>query len=753
MMISLQVNPSAISDHCPIIFQLPWKRPLAPRREIHLRKYKDIDLAVFSEDIKNSALTQDLPDDASELALLYDRTLSNILDKHAPETVKSILMRYDSPWYTDEIHQAKRERRQAERRWWKSKLCIDHQIYRDKHCTVVKLCVDAKIKYFCSKIHDCEGDHAKLFKVASGLLHRRREMHLPTHTDPKDIADRFVHYFSNKIEKIRIELNAQNENRPPIHTPADLPEPPVFNHFTPISEQTLQRIIMGGNSKSCRLDPMPTYLLKATLPILLPTLCAIVNTSLAQGIMPDSLKTAAVAPLLKKLGLDIENFKNFRPISNLPYLGKLIEKVAVSQMEDHMTEHNLHEIFQSAYQANHSTETALLRVSNDVLRAADRRQCTLLTMLDLSAAFDTINHNQFLDRLEAEFGVKGHARRWLESYFRDRTQAVYIDSTSSVTVPLDVGFPQGSVIGPFGFKPFTKPLSAIAKKHGVGIHLYADDTQLYVSCDPDNVNSSLVRLEACIEDIRDWMCRNNLKLNDSKTEFLTLGAKAQLSKIGDMSIRIGGENIPASHSAKNIGVVFDSTMEMVAQVNQITKSCYLHLRAISNIRKYLTNDAAEKLVHAFVTSRLDCNNALLYGIADYLIDKLQLIQNNAARVISQKRKHDHITPTLISLHWLPVHYRIQYKLLLLTFKSQNNKAPVYLADLLEPYIPIRALRSDTQERLVQPKTRTKKYGDRAFSTCGPKLWNELPQNIKCAETVDTFKSLLKTYMFKLAFDL
>ena len=113
--------------------------------------------------------------------------------------------------------------------------------------------------------------------------------------------------------------------------------------------------------------------------------------------------------------MNIEDFKNFRPVSNLPYLGKLIEKVAVSQMEEHMTEHQLHEIFQSAYQANHSMETALLRVTNDVLKAADKRQCTLLTMLDLSAAFDTIDHKQFLDRMEAEYGIKGHARRWLES--------------------------------------------------------------------------------------------------------------------------------------------------------------------------------------------------------------------------------------------------------------------------------------------------------------------------------------------------
>ena len=143
-------------------------------------------------------------------------------------------------------------------------------------------------------------------------------------------------------------------------------------------------------------------------------------------------------------------------------------------------------------------------------------------------------------------------------------------------------------------------------------------------------------------------------LNDSKTEFLTLGCRSQLSKCGDMSIRIGSDNIPASESAKSIGVVFDSTMEMVAKVNQIPMSCYIYLQAISKIRKYLTTDVAEKLIHAFVTQRLDCTNSLFYGTADYHMDKLQLIQNNAARVITQKRNHEHITPTVISLHWLQV---------------------------------------------------------------------------------------------------
>jgi hypothetical protein len=179
--------------------------------------------------------------------------------------------------------------------------------------------------------------------------------------------------------------------------------------------------------------------------------------------MPEPLKVAAVEPLLKKPSLDVENLKHFRPVSNLPYISKVIDKVAVSQMDAHMTANGRHEDFQSAYRPCDATEMALVRVSNDVLWAVDRGECVLLTLLDLSAAFDAVDHDHFLDRLENDCGITGCARKWLESYFRDRYQSVYIDSMYSISVPLTTGFPQGSVIGPFGFKPYTKPLTAIAQ--------------------------------------------------------------------------------------------------------------------------------------------------------------------------------------------------------------------------------------------------------------------------------------------------
>ena len=208
----------------------------------------------------------------------------------------------------------------------------------------------------------------------------------------------------------------------------------------------------------------------------------------------------------------------------------------------------------------------------------------------------------------------------------------------------------------------------------------------------------------------------------------------------------------ATHSARNIGAMFDSEFTLVPQVNSVVKSCYSHLRQIAHIRQFLTLDATATLVNAIITSRLDYANSLLIGLPKCVTRKLELVQNNSARLIYMKRKRDHATPLLESLHWLPIEFRIKYKINLLTYKALHGLAPSYLSCLLETYIPIRSLRSSSLKLLCEKKTKSK-AGARAFSVCAPKLWNTLPFNIRSSNSLATFKTALKTYYFKLAFNL
>jgi hypothetical protein len=372
-------------------------------------------------------------------------------------------------------------------------------------------------------------------------------------------------------------------------------------------------------------------------------------------------------------------------------------------------------------------------------------------LLDLSAAFDTIDHAVFLSRLRAENAVSGEVVEWMSSYLSDRHQAVNINTSMSDNIKLKFGFPQGSTIGPFGFKLYTKSLTAIAKKHKINIHLYADDTQLYTSFNPQESEPALARLEACIEEIRNWMDINYLKLNDSKTEFVIFGSPCDLVKVSGWTVTVGDAEIFPSKSARNIGAVMDSNLTMKPHMNNTIRSCYAQLYSISKIRKYLTVDATKIIIHAFISSRMDNLNSLLYKLPDCVINRLQRVQNSAARLIVKLRKRDHITPTLIELHWLPVVSRIDYKILLLIFKCLIGKAPTYLSDLLHQYSPSRSLRSSSQNLLKEHRA-TKTYGERAFGTCAPKLWNSLPITLRQCKTIPTFKAGLKTFLFKQSYD-
>lgn len=467
--------------------------------------------------------------------------------------------------------------------------------------------------------------------------------------------------------------------------------------------------------------------------------------SLSTGKFPKSFKHALVTPLIKNSKMDENSMASYRPISNLHYVSKLLERCVSKQLQEHLSKNSFHEPFQSAYRPYHSTETALLRVQNDILVSMDEQKVTLLVMLDLSAAFDTVDHTILLHRLES-IGISGLVLSWFSSYLSNRTQSVFLKGISSESINLTCGVPQGSVLGPILFNIYSQPLGEIARKYSLKHHFYADDTQLYISFAAKNSSNYVQLMSNCVTDIKQWMQLNLLKLNDSKTEVILLGSRQQLSKICDLEVEIGTTKIKSCDNVRNLGVIFDRNVSMENQVDNICKSSFYYIRLIGKLRKFLNMDAANKVTHAFVTSRLDYCNSLLHGISKSLSDKLQRVLNTAARIVTRTKLRNHITPVLKSLHWLPIVQRCSFKIALLTFKILHGMAPSYLSELITYHFPARNLRSDCDILLHVPKCKSSS-GSRSFVIAAPTLWNSLPYEIRTCTSIDVFKSKLKTFLF------
>lgn len=335
----------------------------------------------------------------------------------------------------------------------------------------------------------------------------------------------------------------------------------------------------------------------------------------------------------------------------------------------------------------------------------------------------------------------------------DRKQIVKIGSARSEPAALEHGVPQGSVLGPYLFNIYTLPVGDIIRSHNLRYHIYADDKEKYASFRVENIDPNVNKVVACLKDLKLWLGKNYQMLNDDKTVFTIIGTPQQLAKLEPVSIDIGNCILTPSQEVKNLGVIFDQNLSLRSHVSSVSRAGFYQLYNIQRARPSLTEEAAELAINAFVHSKLDYANALYYGLPKCILYCLQKVQNSAARTLTGTNRRDHITPVLRDLHWLPIPRRSQYKICMLMFKVKIGKAPEYLSSLVEKYEPERELRSSSQHKFVEVPTKLKTGGDRAFKKVGPVLWNRLPLSLREMTKMDSFRTGLKTHLFREEFGL
>ena len=428
-----------------------------------------------------------------------------------------------------------------------------------------------------------------MHQIVNTLSNRHPPKILPTIYPSADLPSIFIKHNANKVEKLRANIASERVTS----TFKTGTTAATFSSFQKVSQLTVKECILNSASKSCELDPIPSKLL---IDSILPSLIYLFNSSLASGIFPQCFKSALVTPILKKRCLDHNDLNNYLPVSNLCFIGRILGKLILSQISSNLNSHNLYYTCQSAYHLGHITETALLKVVNDLLLSLIKGNISVLALLDFSSAFETIDHPIPVHRLHTDLGLTDTVLKWFSSYLTDRTHNVSLSNHCSAFAPVHSGVPQRSVLGPMLFTMYIKPLSAIIDTHSIIHHSFADDLQLHISAPPGRIYELLHSIQSCMSDINAWATANMLKLNDNKTKlmFVTSYRTKHLHNL-PTSNTIGNAQIPFKQSVKNLDLTLDCHLTTNAHVSKIAQTCYFELRRLASILRFLTSTALPHL--------------------------------------------------------------------------------------------------------------------------------------------------------------
>ena len=593
------------SDHNAVLFKVPHLSPAPkPTSLIRSRPLSSPSAPTFCHAFSSArdALTNhlQLPLSVDELVCDFNNSCTTILDSIAPVRYKKKTP-FSRPWMSEDLRLLKRQCRKAERTWKKDKHSGSLASLKGLMSSYQRAVKVARNTYFSNLIASKGHNPRTLFKTIYSVT-RPAPSQAPDPSPEK--CEEFLLHFVNKIVLIRQQFGTvprEADTDSHLHFP--------LTKFNEISLSSLEHIAAALRSSTCLSDCLPTWFLKSVFQTVGPDVLAIVNLSLSTGTFPSCFKHALVYPLLKSPTLDASVLNNFRPISKLPFLSKVLEKVVSTQLIAFLDNNDLFEKFQSGFRSQHSTETALIKVTNDLLLTADSGLSSILILLDLSSAFDTVDHDILISRLEHLIGISGVALQWFKSYLSNRSFSVSLGGACSSHAPLLCGVPRGSILGTLLFSIYMLPLGKIIQRHNINFHLYADDTQLYIPLKPGS--SDISHILSCLTDIKAMMSNNFLQLNESKTEIILFSLSSSSTRIPD--------SLPSTFSiqteARNLGVIFDSELSFDSQVTKVVQSCFWQLRQLTRIRSFLSSTDLEKVVHAFISSRLDYCNALYSGIS------------------------------------------------------------------------------------------------------------------------------------------
>lgn len=513
--------------------------------------------------------------------------------------------------------------------------------------------------------------------------------------------------------------------------------------FSEVNVQKVETVFRSLKSNARGTDDVDLRMLNLLLPHLSVYLTFIINTCLSTGYFPTAWKTANIVPIPKQN--NPSELAHFRPISILPVISKILEKIVLEQLHSYLSKENILPICQSGFRPAHSTATALLQVTDDIFRANDNNQITCLILLDFSKAFDTVNHNVLCNKLKF-FGLGDTAILFFKHYLIDRSQRVTVNGRYSNYALISSGVPQGSILGPLLFSIYTADFCN--SLNHCKMHQYADDTQIYYSFFLSDIEKAVENINTDLENICAISTAHCLVLNEMKTEMLLFGGKRQqVHNDPRFKISVNGKLLSVSEECKNLGVYIDDNLRFSSHVNNIVRKSYAKLKLLYIHKDYLSTEVKLKLCDSLILSYISyCDT--VYWPALLNIDKqtLQKIQNACVRYCYKLRKFDHISVKFRETHWLNLDERFQIHMSCLIYKIANLKLPSYLFSKLIRGTNIHNRPTRFSSLYIVPKHNTAQF-QRSFSYNSVKIYNKIPENIKCLKTVTAFRKQITNLIF------
>lgn len=744
------VLQSHISDHYLVYATFKLKLPKLIPHFVKVRSYRKYESHRFLSDLEQVPWHDiALIDDANEMLDQFNNSFLEVLEWHAP--VKTVKIKHRRcPFVDSQIKECMRDRDRLLKRARCIGSSVDWEIYRVSRQLVKTRLRKAEEDYIKKELKGCQKTSSK-WKVIRDFIPRREKTQRVYTKDLKEVVDNFNNFFTSvgakasEASKTLIDLHHLPLSTD-INARQEIFEWDMFQ-FHSVSTYEIHKIVMSfPSNKAPGYDRVSMSVIKDALPCILPILTDIVNRSLLSSVFPAAWKTSEVVPLLKEGDHEVAN--NNRPISLLPAASKICERVALNQLTTYMSNKKRLNEHQSGNRKQHSCETLHVLTADSVLEAMDAKKLTILVLLDLSKAFDSIDHAKLLTKLQT-LGVSRSTLEWFRSYLLERRQYVRIGAETSGFGYLSHGVPQGSILGPALFNIYLNDLSSIPKFGG--LESFVDDSKLYLSFPIADVCNVVEQINEDLFNIAGWCCHNSLLINPGKTKLLVFGTRQMLKKLpNDFHVVLLGKNIFPSSSAQDLGLQVDCTLSYDEHITNTVSSCTGSLCQINRVKHLLDTSTLENVVNALVFSRLYYCSSVWSNTAKKNIVKLQKVQNFAARIITGARKFDHITPVLKELNWLPVDSVLKYKDGILAFKCVKGLAPNYLSERFITRSLVHNRNTRNKDGLNIPACRSAS-GQRTFLYRAISLWNSLPREITDTSSLRTFKKGLRKLLFNSCF--